>query len=92
MSALDLWRRAKAECPPETLVMLRDGDFYLLFGEDAETAAPVLGECLVLRTGVPMCVVRYREVEEAIRKLLLAGKKVALGDPILAASLGRKEA
>ena len=74
--------RAKAACPPGMLVMLRDGDFYCFFGEDAEEAAGVLGLCLTKRTGVPLCGVPYHAADDALLKLIRAGKKVALADEV----------
>ncbi len=90
MSVLDQWARAKAECPEGALLLLRVGDFYELIGEDAVAAAGILGLTLTKRQNLPMCGVPYHAVELYLEKLLKAGKKVALGDPILARPLGKE--
>lgn len=73
------WERAKAEAGEERLVMIRDGGHYVLFGDDAEEASWVLGTCLTERRE---CFVPAGAVDEAIGKLLRAGKKVVLADVI----------
>lgn len=73
------WERAKAECPPGTLLMMREGGHYVLRGEDAEEASMVLGTCLTERREV---FVPEGTVEESIGKLLREGKKVALCDEV----------
>lgn len=74
------YHRAKAECPPGTILLFRLGDFYEMFEADALAAAAILGLTLTKRQGVPMCGVPYHAAELYISKLLDAGQKVALCD------------
>ncbi|MGH7687918.1 MAG: hypothetical protein ACREN2_14040, partial [Candidatus Dormibacteria bacterium] len=87
------YREVKAEHPDE-LVMVRLGDFFELFGTDAETAAPVLGVTLTGRSfgsagRVPMCGVPHQALTQHLRRLLDAGFRVALWDQVGDAVAGR---
>jgi len=73
------WERAKAECPPGTLLMMREGGHYVLRGEDAEEASMVLGTCLTESREV---FVPEGTADDALLKLIRAGKKVALADEV----------
>src|SRR3954467_13918451 len=87
---------------PDCLVFFRLGDFYELFGEDAREASPLLGITLTARTSgdgravkVPMAGVPYHPAPTYLRKLVLAGKKVAIceqmEDPRQAKGMVRRE-
>lgn len=76
------YKRAKAECPPGTILLFRLGDFYEIFGDDAIEAAPILDLTLTNRAGTVMCGFPYHASESNIRKLIRAGKKCALCDQI----------
>ncbi len=72
---------------PDAIVLVRLGDFYELFGADAETAAPILGIALTGRGfgsagRVPMCGVPHHSVTQHLRKLLDAGRHVAIWDQV----------
>ena len=87
------YREVKADHPDE-LVMVRLGDFFELFGPDAETAAPVIGVALTGRSfgsagRVPMCGVPHQALTHHLRKLLDAGFRVALWDQVGDAVAGR---
>jgi DNA mismatch repair protein MutS len=63
------------------------GDFFEIFGEDAERAAPILGVALTARPfgkagRIAMCGVPHHSLAPYARKLLDAGIKVALCDQI----------
>jgi DNA mismatch repair protein MutS len=82
------------------LLLYRMGDFYELFFEDAQRAAPVLGITLTRRRhndGVeaPMCGVPYHAFDGYLGKLLQAGFRVAVAeqveDPATAKGLVRRE-
>ncbi len=80
------YRAVKAE-HPEALVLARLGDFYELFGTDAEVAAPVLGVTLTGRGfgsagRLPMCGVPHQAVAAHLRSLLDAGHRVVLWDQV----------
>ncbi len=79
---------------PDSLVFFRLGDFFELFGDDAERSAPLLGVTLTSRDfgragRVPMCGVPHHSLELYARKLLDAGLRVAVCDQVEAAKPGR---
>ncbi len=72
---------------PDALLLYRLGDFYELFFEDAETAAPILGVVLTRRrhndeVTSPMCGVPHHALASYARKLLDAGLKVAVAEQV----------
>ncbi len=74
------YNEAKAKVPGK-LLFFRMGDFYELFGEDALTAAPILGIALTSRdkkNPVPMCGIPYHAVSSYIVKLTQKGHSVAI--------------
>lgn len=71
----------------DKVVLFRMGDFYEMFHEDAETAAPILNIALTQRNkkaadSTKMCGVPHHSIAGPIAKLLAAGKKVAMADQI----------
>ena len=81
---LEQYLRVKSE-HPGALLFFRLGDFYEMFFEDAERAAPLLDVALTTRSKhdevpIPMCGVPYHSVQPYITKLLAAGLKVAICD------------
>ncbi len=85
----------KREVPSGAIVMFRLGDFYEMFGEDAITAAPILGATLTHRGDQPMCGGPYQALNSYLAKLIKAGKTAALcdqvEDPKTAKGLVRRE-
>ncbi len=82
------------------LLLYRMGDFYELFFEDAQMAAPVLGITLTRRrqndsVDAPMCGVPHHAFDGYLGKLLDAGFRVAVAeqveDPAKAKGLVRRE-
>jgi DNA mismatch repair protein MutS len=82
------------------LLLYRMGDFYELFFEDAQQAAPILGITLTKRrhndaVDAPMCGVPHHAFSSYIGKLLNAGFRVAVAeqveDPAKAKGLVRRE-
>jgi len=82
------------------LLLYRMGDFYELFFEDAQQAAPVLGITLTRRrqndsVDAPMCGVPHHAFDRYLGKLLDAGFRVAVAeqveDPAEAKGLVRRE-
>ncbi len=68
---------------PDAIVLFRLGDFYEMFGEDAEKASGILQIALTSRdksrdNPLPMCGVPYFAAETYISKLIKAGFKVAV--------------
>jgi DNA mismatch repair protein MutS len=63
------------------------GDFYELFNEDAEEAAPIMGVTLTSRPlgkggRHPMCGVPYHAWQSYVGKLLRAGRRVVICDQV----------
>ncbi len=68
--------------PEDCILLFRLGDFYEMFFEDAVTAAGILNLALTKRNGTPMCGVPYHASEGYIRRLVQAGKRVAIGEQV----------
>ena len=76
------WFAAK-EAHPDALLFFRMGDFYELFFEDAERAAPALEIALTTRgehagKPVPMCGVPAHNAEPYLARLIRRGFRVAI--------------
>ncbi len=92
------YRQAKQQAPG-AILLFRMGDFYELFGEDAETASRLLGLTLTSRDkgpqATPMAGFPYHALEGQLRKLIDLGQKVAIceqvEDPKLAKGLVKRE-
>ena len=71
----------------DAILFFRMGDFYEMFYEDAETAAPVLDLALTSRNDdaqgkIPMCGFPFHASEGYIARLVKAGYRVAICDQI----------
>ncbi|HMB54682.1 MAG TPA: DNA mismatch repair protein MutS, partial [Thermoanaerobaculia bacterium] len=76
---------------PDAVLLYRMGDFYELFYDDAERAAPILEVQLTARnkgkaTEAPMCGVPHHALDAYVGKLLGAGLRVAICDQVEEAS------
>ena len=72
---------------PDVILLFRLGDFYEMFGEDAQTAAPILDVVLTGREAgaqgrIPMCGVPHHSVDKYIARLVAAGHRVAICDQV----------
>src|SRR6266851_9737070 len=85
---------------PDAILFYRLGDFYEMFFEDAEKAAPILDLVLTARNKgqeheAPMCGVPYHAADGYIAKLIKQGFRVALceqvEDPAVAKGIVRRE-
>ncbi|HEQ99720.1 MAG TPA: DNA mismatch repair protein MutS [candidate division Zixibacteria bacterium] len=86
---------------PDKILFFRMGDFYEMFGEDAEEAAPILEIALTSRAHgkaapkVPLAGIPYHALEKYLGRLIEAGKKVVIceqtEDPKLAKGLVKRE-
>ena len=85
---------------PGCILFYRMGDFYEMFLEDAETAAPVLGVALTSRNKedeepIPMCGVPYHALSGYLARMIRAGFRVAIceqvEDPKSAKGIVRRE-
>ena len=66
--------------PADVILMYRLGDFYEMFFEDAQVAAPILNVALTKRHTTPMCGVPFHAAEGYLARLLKAGKRVAIAE------------
>lgn len=71
------YRQVK-ESNPDAVVLIRLGDFYEAFGEDAKTLSEIGKISLTKRNNVPMSGVPYHAANSYIAKLQAAGKKVVV--------------
>jgi len=72
---------------PEDVLFFHNGDFYEIFFEDAKRAAPILHVALTsvsMQKGrdIPKCNVPFDDVDIYIARLLTAGIKVAICNPV----------
>src|SRR5260370_3360239 len=70
---------------PDAILFYRLGDFYEMFFEDAEKAAPLLDRVVTARNKgqeheAPMCGVPYHSADGYIAKLIRHGLRVAICD------------
>ncbi len=84
------YQRLRKSIPPDTLLLFRLGDFYEMFFEDAKEASQLLNVALTKRNGVPMCGVPYHAAQGYIRRLIKAGRRVAICDQMNEPQRGRK--
>jgi hypothetical protein len=82
VSVMEQYRAAK-EAHPGMMLLFRIGDFYELFGEDAETAHGLLGLTLTTRDRtVGMAGFPHHQLEAYLHKLLQEGQRVAICEPV----------
>ncbi|MGB6219914.1 DNA mismatch repair protein MutS, partial [Haloferula sp.] len=74
------YQKMRRSLPTDVLLMYRLGDFYEMFFEDAQNAAPILNVALTRRNSIPMCGVPYHAADAYIAKLVKAGKRVAIAE------------
>ncbi len=72
---------------PDTIIFFRLGDFYEMFGKDAELASRVLEITLTGRDAglperVPMCGIPHHAADSYINKLIQKGYKVAICEQV----------
>lgn len=83
------YREFREKLSADTVLLFRLGDFYELFGSDAETASKILGITLTKRQDQPMAGIPHHAAPGYVHKLLAAGYKVALCDQVEAAVPGK---
>jgi DNA mismatch repair protein MutS len=92
------YRALKAR-DPDALLLFRMGDFYEMFGEDAERGSALLGLALTTRdkgpNAMPMAGFPHPALESYLAKLVQAGQRAAVceqvEDPKLAKGLVKRE-
>src|SRR5665647_1906314 len=73
---------------PDAILFYRMGDFYEMFFEDAIVASKILGITLTSRNNkdeankVPLCGFPYHAAPTYLAKLIKAGRRVAICEPV----------
>ncbi len=62
----------------QTILFFRLGDFYEMFEDDAIEVSRLLNLTLTKRNGQPMCGIPYHAAKVYIKRLLEAGRKIAI--------------
>jgi len=62
----------------DEVLFFRLGDFYEMFMDDAREISHLLNLTLTTRCGVPMCGIPYHAAKNYLKRLLDAGKKIAI--------------
>ncbi len=81
------YRELKAR-DPDALLLFRMGDFYEMFGEDAERAAPLLGLALTTRDkdrgadAIPMAGFPHPALDSYLAKIVQAGLRAAVCEQV----------
>ncbi|MGA2090677.1 MAG: DNA mismatch repair protein MutS [Endomicrobiales bacterium] len=75
---------------PGVILFFRLGDFYEMFGEDANRASGILNLVLTHRQETPMCGVPHHAATAYIKKLVAAGEKVAICEQLEEPGPGKK--
>jgi DNA mismatch repair protein MutS len=83
------YQSIRRSLPADTLLLFRLGDFFELFFEDAKEAASILNVALTKRNNVPMCGIPERAHEGYVRRLIKAGKRVAICDQVSEPQAGK---
>jgi len=76
------YQSIRRSLPADTLLLFRLGDFFEMFFDDAKEAAAILNVALTKRNNVPMCGIPERAHEGYVRRLIKAGKRVAICDQV----------
>jgi len=76
------YQSIRRSLPADTLLLFRLGDFYEMFFDDAKEASAILNVALTKRNQVPMCGVPYHAADNYVRRLIKAGKRVAICDQV----------
>lgn len=83
------YREFREKLAEGTILLFRLGDFYEVFGQDAEIAAKVLGLTLTKRHETPMAGLPHHAAPAYVNRLLAAGWKVAICDQLEAPVAGK---
>jgi len=76
------WDELKAK-HPDALLLIREGDFYKAYGEDAIECTNILGVTLTrYKNGWEVIMFPYHALDIYLPKLIRAGKRVAIVDKI----------
>ena len=76
---ISLYDEAKAKYQ-NTVILMRDGDFYDTYRDDAKTCAKVLGITLCYRGGVEFAGFPHHAIDMYLSKLVRNGYRIAIMD------------
>jgi DNA mismatch repair protein MutS len=76
------YREFRDKLPADAVLFFRLGDFFEVFGKDAEVASRILGITLTKRHDQPMAGIPHHAAPTYVQKLLAAGIKVAICDQV----------
>src|SRR5262249_4382169 len=76
------YQSIRRSLPADTLLLFRLGDFYEMFFDDPKEAAAILYVALPHRNLTPMCGIPHHAADNYIRRLIKAGRRVAICDQI----------
>ena len=65
---------------PEAIILIRTGEFYTAYEDDAKTVASTLGITLTKHDGKYQASFPYNYLDTFLPRLVRAGKKVAICD------------
>lgn len=74
------WVELKKKLSVDTLILLRLGDFYEAFGDDAKIATKILNITLTERNGLPMAGIPFHAIDKTAEQLVAAKVLVAIVD------------
>jgi len=83
MTLQEVYDKAKETLGKDVLIVVRMGDFYELFHDDARVAAKVLELTLTSRNKndpIPMCCFVHHQLDAYLAKLVKAGYRVAVSE------------
>ncbi len=73
----------------EEILFFRLGDFYEMFHDDAREASSILNLTLTARNSIPMCGIPFHAAKNYVKRLLMAGKKVAICEQVTLPEAGK---
>jgi DNA mismatch repair protein MutS len=82
-AAMKTYERTK-KTHPDCVLLFRIGDFYEMFHDDARTASKTLGLTLMTKpSGIALAGIPFDMLETYLRRMIAAGLKVAVCDPVV---------
>ncbi len=76
------WRTLREPLDANTVLLVRLGDFYEAFGNDAKVLSEFAKVALTKRNGIPMAGIPHHSATSYIQKLVSAGKRVAIAEQV----------
>lgn len=77
---------------PDSLILVRVGDFYETYGQDAKKAAEVLNLTVAKRNGRDLAGFPHQALDTYLPKLIRAGERIAIMDSFVPPKMSKEEA